>query len=73
MSPTSSVDLTTAITYKVLTVMGLRIAYREAGDPKSQVGAAAWFSGVIAPISQLGPRAGRSLSRHRARLPRLWR
>ena len=32
MSATTSVDLTTAMTYKGLTVMGLRIAYREAGD-----------------------------------------
>jgi pimeloyl-ACP methyl ester carboxylesterase len=33
MSAITSVDLTTAMTYKRLTAMGLRIAYREAGDP----------------------------------------
>ena len=32
MSATTSVDLTTAITDKGLAVLGLRIAYREAGD-----------------------------------------
>src|SRR5271155_4106738 len=33
MSLITPVDLATAVTYKALTVAGLRIAYREAGNP----------------------------------------
>ena len=58
--------------FNTVTVEGLDIFYREAGDAAgAQAGPAARLPGVVAPVPQPDPGAGRALSRHRARLPGL--
>ena len=58
--------------FNTVTVEGLDIFYREAGDAQApKLVLLHGYPGVVAPVPQPDPGAGRALPRHRARLSRL--
>jgi len=57
--------------FKTADVAGLRLFYRETGDPsKPTIVPAARFSFLVVPVPRPHSASGGSVSCHRARLPR---